>query len=140
VVAVRIVKLRDGWALGLAALLAVAGVAHFVSGDSFDAIVPHVLPGSAWLWTSVSGVVELVLALAVAWPRTRRSAATITAVFFVLVFPANVQMAVDWASHPTPEFAAALLRLPLQLPLIWWAWHVRTRAAMSTRVPTVSGT
>ena len=40
-------KLRDGWALGLAALLAVAGVAHFLSGDSFDAIVPHVLPGSA---------------------------------------------------------------------------------------------
>ena len=76
----------------------------------------------------MSGVVELLLAAGIAWPRTRRVAATITAAFLVAVFPANVQMAVDWSSRPAPEFAVALLRLPLQLPLIWWAWRVRTRA------------
>jgi len=123
------VKWRDGWALALAALLAIAGVAHFVSPDSFDGIVPHVLPLPQRFWTTVSGIVELGLAAGVAWPRTRRWAATFATVFFVLVFPANVQMAVDWASRPTSEFVVALFRLPLQLPLIWWAWHVRTRAA-----------
>ncbi len=121
-------KLRDGWALSLAVLLAVASAAHFVNGDSFDAIVPHLLPGSRNLWTSASGVIELALAIGVVWPRTRRVAATLTAVFFVLVFPANVQMAVDWASRPAPEFAIALLRLPVQIPLVLWAWHVRTRS------------
>ncbi len=120
-------KWRDGWALALAALLTIAGVAHFASPDSFDGIVPHVLPLPERFWTTVSGVVELLLAAGIVWPRTRRRAATLAAVFFVLVFPANVQMAVDWASRPTSEFVVALLRLPLQLPLIWWAWHVRSR-------------
>lgn len=122
------VRFRDGWALALAGVLVVAGIAHFVVPDDFDAIVPHLLPGSERSWTSLSGVVELVLAVGVAWPRTRRVAATLTAVFFVLVFPANVQMAIDWSSRSGPEFVIALLRLPLQLPLIWWAWHVRQRS------------
>ena len=122
-------RFRDGWALTLAGVLVVAGVAHFASPDSFDAIVPQLMPGSGRLWTSVSGVVELALAVCVASPRTRRTAATLTAVFFVVVFPANVQMAVDWTSRSAPEFAVAVLRLPLQIPLIWWAWHVRRRSA-----------
>jgi uncharacterized membrane protein len=126
------VKLRDGWALALSGLLAVAGVMHFISPDSFESIVPHLLPGSGRFWTSVSGAVEICLAVGVACPVTRRIAATLAAIFFVLVFPANVQMAVDWSSRSAPEFAIALLRLPLQIPLIWWAWHVRTRATPST--------
>lgn len=119
---------RDGAALALAALLAFAGVAHFVAPGGFDAIVPDLLPGPARFWTYLSGAIEIVLGIGVAVPVTRRAAATITAVFFVLVFPANVNMAIAWASHPAPEFAVALLRLPLQIPLIWWTWHVRNRA------------
>ncbi len=121
---------RDNrWALGLAALLFIAGVVHFVAPEGFDDIIPRVLPGSARSWTLVSGAIELLLAGGVAWRRTRRVAATTTAIFLVAVFPANVQMAIDWASRPAPELAIALLRLPLQLPLIWWAWRVRVNAA-----------
>ena len=116
------------WALGLAALLGVAGVAHLVAPQGFDDIVPRALPGSAGAWTALSGVVELLLAAGIARPRTRRHAATVAAGFFVAVFPANVQMAIDWWSRSGPDPAIALLRLPLQLPLIWWAWRVRTRA------------
>lgn len=129
-------RFRDAWALALAGVLLAAGIAHVLVPDDFDAIVPHLLPGSERLWTSLSGVVELVLAVGVAWPRTRRVAATLTAIFFVLVFPANVQMAIDWSSRSGTEFAVALLRLPLQLPLIWWAWHVR---GMSTTEPGPEG-
>lgn len=131
------VRFRDAWALPLAGLLAVAGVLHFVAPEGFDSIVPHILPGSGRFWTSVSGVAELCLAVGVAWPVTRRIAATASAVFFVLVFPANIQDAVDHASGPAPELALALLRLPLQIPLIWWAWHVRTRSA-APREPAVT--
>jgi len=120
---------RDNhWALGLAALLLVAGLVHFVAPEGFDDIIPRVLPGSARSWTVLSGAVELLLAAGLAWPRTRRVAATATAAFLVAVFPANVQMAIDWASRPAPEFAIALVRLPLQFPLIWWAWRVRVHA------------
>lgn len=117
----------DGWALPLAALLMFAGVAHLVAPGNFDGIVPHVLPGSGRWWTLGSGAVEIGLAMGVLSPATRRAAATLTAIFFVLVFPANIQMAVDWASRSDWEFLLALLRLPLQIPLVWWAWHVRNR-------------
>jgi uncharacterized membrane protein len=40
------------------------------------------------------------------------------------VFPANVKMALDWRDRPTPQRAAALGRLPLQVPLVLWARSV----------------
>jgi uncharacterized membrane protein len=122
------IRLGDPWALTLAGLLVVTGVAHLVAADTFDAIVPHVLPGAPAAWTLGSGIVELVLALGLVLPETRRLTATVTATFFVLVLPANIQMAVDWASRSALELTAALLRIPLQIPLIWWAWRVRGRS------------
>lgn len=108
----------------LAGLLATAGVAHFASPRPFDATIPRSLPGSPRTWTYASGAAELALAAGVALPRTRRVSALATAAFFVGVFPANVKMAVDWRHRPTPLKAAAIGRLPLQLPLVLWARNV----------------
>ncbi|MGW5867795.1 DoxX family protein [Streptomyces sp. NPDC055239] len=108
----------------LAGLLAGAGAAHFAAPRLFDHTVPRVLPGSPRTWTYVSAVVEFGLAAGVALPRTRRPAALATAAFFVGVFPANVQMAVDWRHRPAPLKAAAIGRLPLQVPLVLWARNV----------------
>ncbi|MBL1108468.1 hypothetical protein JK361_28425 [Streptomyces sp. 5-8] len=105
----------------LAGLLAGMGVAHFAAPRPFDAIIPRRLPGSPRAWTYASGAVELALAAGIAAPRTRASAAKAAAAFFVGVFPANVQMAADWRHRPAPLRAAALARLPLQLPLVLWA-------------------
>jgi uncharacterized membrane protein len=108
----------------LAGLLATAGVAHLASPRQFDATIPSVLPGKPRTWTYASGVVELALAAGIAAPRTRRTAALAAAGFFVGVFPANVKMALDWRDRPTPQRAAALGRLPLQVPLVLWARSV----------------
>ncbi|WP_424858149.1 DoxX family protein [Streptomyces sp. SAI-170] len=108
----------------LAGLLATAGAAHFAAPRQFDAIVPRSLPGSPRTWTYVSGAAELALAAGIALPRTRRIAALAAAGFFVGVFPANVKMAKDWSDRPAPQRAAALGRLPLQLPLVLWARSV----------------
>ncbi|GGM15504.1 membrane protein [Streptomyces fumigatiscleroticus] len=105
----------------LAGLLAAAGTAHFALPRPFDSVVPRGLPGAPRTWTYVSGAAELALAAGVALPRTRRAAALATAAFFVGVFPANVQMAVDWRHRPAPLKAVAYGRLPLQLPLVLWA-------------------
>jgi len=105
----------------LAGLLATAGVAHFAAPQQFDATIPRALPGSPRAWTYGSGAAELALAAGVALPRTRRAAARAAAAFFVGVFPANVQMAVDWRHRPAPLKAAAFVRLPLQVPLVLWA-------------------
>lgn len=116
-------------ALGLAALLTVGGTAHFARPIFFDAIVPRVLPGPPRLWTQVSGAAELAVAAAITVPRTRRLGGLAAAGLFVAVFPANVQMAMDWSDRSPRERAIAYGRLPLQLPLIRWALRVRRDAA-----------
>jgi len=109
----------------LAGLLAGAGALHLLVPAPFDAIVPSVLPHPR-LWTYASGVVELACAAAVASPRTRPRGAAATALLFVAVFPANVQMALDAAG--TLDRAVAYARLPLQVPLVLWALQVRRAA------------
>ena len=105
----------------LAGLLAATGALHFAAPEPFDAIVPRVLPGPPRRWTYLSGAVELAVAVAVAAPRTRRLGGMAAAALFIGVFPANVQMALDWHQRPLPQWALAWARLPLQLPLIAWA-------------------
>lgn len=117
-------------ALSLAGLLGVAGVSHFAIPRFYDAIVPHALPGPARAWTLASGTVELACAAAVALPRTRRLGATVAAVLFVAVFPANLQMAVDWRSRPALDQVVAYGRLPLQIPLVVWALAVRRSSGL----------
>jgi uncharacterized membrane protein len=53
----------------------------------------------------------------------------VAAVLFVAVFPANIQMAVDWRSRPIADQAIAYGRLPLQIPLVLWALAVRRASA-----------
>lgn len=114
-------------AYGLAALLGLAGVAHFVRPEPFATIVPSVL-GNPVGWVYVSGGVELLCAAALLFQRTRRAGAWVTAALFAAVFPANVQMALDAADHSAGYRALTYARLPLQIPLVWWAVAVARRA------------
>lgn len=105
----------------LAALLTAAGITHFAAPKPYDKVVPPALPGNPRTYTYASGVAELGVAALLAMPRTRRLGGLAAAGLFTAVFPANVQMAVDWLRSPkvsTARKAAALLRLPLQIPLV----------------------
>lgn len=118
-------------ALGLAVFLLVAGLLHFVIPRSYERIVPRIF-GDPAFWVRWSGVAEIACAALVAHPKTRRIGGYTAAALFVAVFPANVKMALDGA---IPVVAWA--RLPLQIPLILWAWQV---AALGPRVvPARSG-
>jgi uncharacterized membrane protein len=123
-----IAAVADRDALALAALLGAAGITHFAAPAPYDAIVPRQLPGPARVWTYASGACELAVAAAVAGRRTRRTGGLAAAALFAAVFPANVQMAVDWRRRPLPLRAAAYARLPLQVPLIRLALRVGRRA------------
>jgi uncharacterized membrane protein len=111
-------------AAGLAAFLATMGALHFAAPKPFDRLIPRALPGSPRAWTYASGVAELAVAAAVAHPRTRRAGGLAAAALFVAVFPANVKMAADWRHASPAKRAIAYGRLPLQAPLIAWAWRV----------------
>jgi uncharacterized membrane protein len=121
---------RPGAGELLAGFMAVAGSAHFVVPRTYEAMIPSGL-GSARAWVYGSGVVELVCAAGLAVPRTRRLAAWATAVLFVVVFPGNVTMAVDAGGRSAAYQAAAYGRLPVQVPLVWWAVAVARRAQVS---------
>ncbi|GIM91571.1 DoxX family protein [Paractinoplanes toevensis] len=114
----------DKQAIGLAGLLATSGTLHFLVPRPFDSIVPRSLPGSRRTWTYASGAAELVVAAAIAYPRSRKIGGLAAAALFIGVFPANVKMAVDWRHASPAKRAIAYGRLPLQLPLIAWARRV----------------
>ncbi len=109
-------------ALGLASLLTTTGTLHLLAPHRFDPAVPPWLPGSPLGWELGSGVAELGCAALLAVPRTRRTGGYLTAALFVAVFPGNLDMA-RRARSPRGR-AITYARLPLQVPLVWWAWRV----------------
>jgi uncharacterized membrane protein len=78
-------------AVGLAAMFALTGVAHFAPPLRRDlvAIVPPKLPAPGVLVT-VTGVLELLGAAGLLLPATRVSAAVCLLVLMLAMFPANV--------------------------------------------------
>jgi uncharacterized membrane protein len=116
-------------ALGLAALLASAGVTHFAIPKFYDTMIPEQLPGTARTWTYGSGAAELAVATAVALPPTRKYGGVAAAVLFAAVLPGNIKMAIDARKSDSTAFrVGTILRLPMQLPLIGWALKVRNDA------------
>ena len=112
----------------LIAILGFAGVAHLANPQFFDPLVPSWVPGSARLATNVSGLAEISVAILVAVPRTRRVGGWAAFALFLAVYPANVQAALDGGMKdldaPFDSAAAAWIRLPFQIPLLWLAWRV----------------
>lgn len=119
-------------AAALVAMMGVPGVLHFVQPEFFDKLVPGWLPVDPRLVTHVSGGVELASALLVAVPKTRRIGGFLSFATLVSVFPANAQAAIDGGmAHLDPPFnspAAAWIRLPFQLPMMWLALKVASDA------------
>ncbi|MEO6578845.1 MAG: DoxX family protein [Candidatus Limnocylindria bacterium] len=121
--------------LALAAIMAVAGVAHLVSPRPFMAHLPDVVPLRGEL-VAITGILEIVLAAGLIGPRRwRRPAGLALAAYFVLVFPANVYAAISQVPiDGIPTGWIRWARLPLQLPLVAAAWWVaREPSPMRTR-------
>ncbi len=107
-------------------LYVVAGVGHFVVTRAYERVMPTYLPAHHAL-VLVSGAAEIAGGLGVLVPQTRRAAAWGIVALLVAVWPANLWMAQHpWLTPGVPVWAL-WLRVPLQLPLLWWAW-VYTRA------------
>ena len=123
-------RLRAASPYLLGSLLVVTGTIHFAFPKPYDGIIPGFVPGPPRFWTYASGLLEWACAAGIFAPRTRHHAATATALLFVAVFPANIEQAVN--AHGTGR-VLALARLPLQLPLLMWAWQVRRASAPGAR-------
>lgn len=91
-------------------------------------MVPHWLPGPRSAWNLGSALAEAVSAALLVSRRTSRLGGAVAAGTFTVVFVANLQAVVDGGMRGLPGWLstreAAILRLPLQVPLVWWAWRL----------------
>ena len=112
--------MKNTWLYLMVLFYVAAGVNHFVHPLFYLAITPRYLPFPLAL-VYISGACEALFALLLVPKATRRVGAWLLVILLIAIFPANVQMAVDyWRGH-NPHLWIALLRLPLQVPLVLWA-------------------
>ena len=117
---------------GMAIMLLVTGTGLFLFPAQLDAIVPPFLPGYPRVWTYLSGVAEIVVALMLLAPiamkvinqNLRLIGAWSALALFIAIYPANIYMAVDYSDREFSEQIVAYLRLPLQFGLFYWAWAI----------------
>lgn len=101
-----------------------AGVNHFIHEDFYVKMMPSIVPlprEMVWL----TGIAEIVLGIGVFFASTRKTSAWGIIVLLILIFPANINMALhaaEWDFSPTGLY----LRLPVQLLFLAWAcWYTK---------------
>lgn len=109
----------------LALLFGTSGVLHFVFPTQYAGVIPLWLPAHSTLVT-ISGWCELAGAIGLLIASTRRAAGWGLLLLCVAVLPANIQMWLDAVAAGKALWGQALLfiRVPLQVPLMWWIWRV----------------
>lgn len=109
-----------------------AGVGHFVLPGLVDEIVPGFLPGDPRIYTYASGLAEVAIGLALLSPLTskflgkslRLWGAYGALALFIAVYPANINMAIEWSDRAMPQPLLAYARLPFQFFLFFIAWKL----------------
>ena len=106
----------------MAVLYFAAGLNHFIQPAIYRPIMP------SWIgWHDkliiISGVCEISFALFLLFPRTRRVAACCIMGLLFAVFPANIQMMVNDLHENSSWLWLSIMRLPLQIVLIYWAYR-----------------
>ena len=99
-----------------------AGAGHFIVTRAYMRITPDYLPAHREL-VLISGAAEIAGGIGILLPPTRRTAAWGIVILLITVFPANLWMAKHPERFPDVPQWISWLRLPLQLPLLWWAYQ-----------------
>ncbi len=104
----------------MAAIYVIAGVFHFVKPKFYLKITPKWVPFPEFT-NILEGVIEIILGLALLFTTTRQYAAIGVIALLIAVFPANVYH-FQKAKHKQKLVLVTLLRLPIQVLLIYWAY------------------
>lgn len=98
-----------------------AGISHFIIPHFYADIMPPWLPLHLEI-VFFSGVCEIVFGILLLPRRTRRIAAWLIIALLIAVYPANIQMLINYINEDNPNIWVAIIRLPIQIFLVWWAW------------------
>jgi uncharacterized membrane protein len=105
----------------MAVLYIIAGTIHLTNPDFYKKIMPPWLPCHYFI-IYFTGACEIVLGTLLIPQQSRKTAAWGIIILLVAVFPANIQMMLNYWHQQSPHLWIAILRLPLQPLLIWWAY------------------
>ena len=129
---------KDAARRAMGAALVVAGVGHLATPDPFTAHLPDWVPFATPI-VYASGLLEIALGLALFAPWRREDVGRAIAGYLVLVFPANVYVAVSGVDVPgQPGGWYPWVRLPFQALFVWWALRSTAPSAppeLVTRAP-----
>ncbi len=128
-----VASLRD-WAaatrVGLAAMFCFTAAAHFNSMRAdLVRMVPPQVPNPEFIVT-FTGVCEILGAIGLLVPRTRRVAAIALIVFLIAVLPANIHAARSGGTIGGTPVTPLVPRIAMQIlfiALVWWAGVHRRR-------------
>lgn len=111
--------------LGLMVILyLLAGVNHFLNPGFYIEMMPPWFPSHAEI-VFLTGILEILFAVFLLPVSTRTYTVYLLIIFLVCIFPANIQMSLNFYHDNNPQFWASLVRLPFQPLLIIWAWSHR---------------
>lgn len=105
----------------MALFYTIAGINHFLHTPLYMQIMPPWLPNPLLL-VYLSGICETLFGLLLIPKATRRAAAWLITALLIAIFPANIQMTLNYGHAHNPLLWVTILRLPVQLLLIGWAW------------------
>jgi uncharacterized membrane protein len=105
----------------MTAFYILAGVNHLIHPAFYIKIMPPWIPYHAAM-VGISGVCEILFALLLLFPFTRRVGGFCIILLLIAVFPANIQMLLNALHENNIRLWLAIFRLPIQIILIWWAY------------------
>ena len=106
--------------LTMSAIYCIAGISHFLKPKIFLKIMPKWVPYPEQVNLLVGGI-EVILGIALLFSFTRNYAAVGIIVLLIAVFPANVYH-FQKARSKGVFMIPTLIRLPVQVLLIYWAY------------------
>jgi uncharacterized membrane protein len=102
-------------------LYILAGIYHFANPEFYNQLMPSWMPYHLPL-IYISGIIEFLLGVLLIPKLTRKfSAWMIILMLIVFFFLIHIPMTIIFYQNNNPHLWIALVRLPIQFYLVWWA-------------------
>jgi len=130
ILAIRIVKkefdLAIAGRIAMSIMLVFTAIGHFVFTKGMTMMIPDFIPLKE-SFVHLTGLFEIVMAIALLIPRFQYVAGWVLIIFLVLMLPANIYAAVHKVNYQTGTFdgnglAYLWFRVPLQILFIAWVY------------------
>lgn len=103
------------------AVYIIAGINHFINPEFYLALMPEWLPQHEFA-NYAGGIAEIILGIGLIPASTRKiSAWMIIVMLIVFFFAIHIPAVIKFYGENTTWFWIAVVRLPVQFYLVWWA-------------------